>query len=94
MNTQKHTPDWEVVGGAHKHDKISVWSGNKKICDCETIEDARLIAAAPDLLERAIWTNAKLSDFMDKVPAESQLWKDIQKVLLDNSAAIAKARGG
>lgn len=90
----KHTPGtWQAINWTYHStstvvvDDPSVVTGKRVIAECATEEDARLIAAAPDLLE-ALQTLLEEGEFTD-YPNTKQ-WQAVQAA----RAAIAKVKGG
>lgn len=102
MATQKHTPGpWEV------RDSVDVYSGGRHVCDCsgadsvlhvglENAANARLIAAAPDLLEALDDVTAALESVLAHFEGEMSPHDSAQRRLMCNAAraAISRATGG
>lgn len=96
--TTNHTPGpWYLGNGATicavNHGHITTVMGNLN----ETGKaNARLISAAPDLLKELIFSTTimqRMVDFARKHGAEIHQADQMQLQILDNRAAIARARG-
>lgn len=78
---------WHIaaINSPVNNDWIEVWSPSANCGDEETMEaNARLIAAAPELLEAL----AELADYVDERTGDNEC-----RTLENARAAIAKARG-
>lgn len=95
----KHTPGpWTASGPSELNGRFSVYH-NGPLIYCDNEADARLIAAAPDLLaalESALPALIRLGDFVGNVDlggASNQGRIDRCALILQARAAIAKATG-
>lgn len=57
-------------------------------------ENARLIAAAPEMYNELVIGHGVLLKIMDALPLESPEFKRLQKLLINQAEVIAKATGG
>lgn len=84
MTERKHTPaPWELIGGEiHSKDRPIASIMRELVCSEATIANARLIAAAPDLLEA-------LEYLLDDMKLKDLPTNAVEKCL----KAIKKAKG-
>lgn len=90
----KHTPaPWKIIGNTAKG-RFAISGTNNPICVTDSTPEsdanARLMAAAPDLLEAAERACIKLKELADDYP-DDNYWNECIESL---NAAIAKATKG
>jgi hypothetical protein len=95
--TNKHTDGpWEAVSNLVRTVRNEDGTGGFLVAECPAnigsrIEDARLIAAAPDLLAVLLLVAGEVTDGVRPTSADSYLPSDIVAAV---QSAIAKAIGG
>jgi hypothetical protein len=94
----KHTPRPWYAANWTCHAQVTVLvddpttvTGKRVIAECETAEDARLVAAAPELLEALRWIEAYTQQFMAMGVHEKG--GVFEQWVTRARAAIAKATG-
>jgi hypothetical protein len=93
--TQTHTEGPWHIGGNPDSSK-TVYCDTHAIADCYgiySLQNARLIAAAPELLEALQMVEGWLVDYVQTKPHLDNYQEGSQPTLREVSAAIAKTRG-
>lgn len=96
----KHTPGpWEAVSHLVRTCRTADGRGGFLVAECPAnignrIEDAQLIAAAPDLLDALVQARAALATAAADYPADSTAAHVLAAKIALCSAAIGKATGG